>query len=216
MTPCLLASITALAPNLQERLAGIESAVTLDDVVDEVAGLMREVGVLIVESVLSERAAEPGVWPLCGQCGRRLRSKGWGKREVVTSLGRVSWRRRVGRCPGGCRGSTWAPLDTVQGLASHQRHSTELKQRATLLAVFVPMATASAIMERLTCVRVCASTIWQWVQAAGRQAIAQLEAELARVADCQSSPESTRVSSPDRTPLRGADEGPPNRIRWTV
>lgn len=183
MTPCLLASITAEAPNLQERVAGIESAVTMDELVGAVARLTRELGVLVLETVLAQRAAEPTNWPACPQCSRRHRSKGWKPREIVTSLGRVCWRRRVGRCPGGCRGSTSAPLDEAQGLASHQRHTAELKQKATLLAVFVPMATASAIMERLTCVRVCASTIWHWVQAAGQQATAQLEAELARVAD---------------------------------
>ena len=74
-------------------------------------------------------------------------------------------------------------MDEILGLEPHQRHSTELKRKATLLAVFVPLATASAIMERMTNVRVGASTMWTWIQAVGQRATARLEAELVQMAE---------------------------------
>ncbi len=182
MAPCLLTRIGGEAPSLQEHVVAIDSAVTIDDLVGTVERLMRQLGGMVLEAVLAQRAAEPTSWPECDRCGRQLHSKGWAARALKTSLGRVQWRRRVGRCPGRCEGSESAPLDEEPGLAPHQLHSTEIKRRATLLAVFVPLATASAIMERLTNVRVGASTVWRWIQAVGQRATAQLEAELAQAA----------------------------------
>lgn len=183
MTPCLLARIGAEAPTLQERVAAVQSAVTMDELVGAVTALMRELGVLVLGTALAQRAAKPTCWPACAQCGRRIRSKGLERREQVTSLGRVRWRRRVGRCPAGCHGSREAPLDAVLGLAKHQRHSGELKQKATILAVFVPLATASAILERIGGIGLGSSTIWRWVQEAGQRATSRLEADLARAAE---------------------------------
>lgn len=116
MTPCLLASIGAVAPMLQERLAAVQLGVTMDELIEAVTILMRELGVLLVEAVLAERAGQATAWPACPQCGRRLRSKGWRARELGISLGRIRWQRRVGRCPGGCRISRVAPLDEALGL----------------------------------------------------------------------------------------------------
>jgi hypothetical protein len=70
-------------------------------------------------------------------------------------------------------------LDHALVLAPHQRHSTELQRKATVLAVFVPLAAATNILERLTRVRLGATTVWHWVQTAGGRAQAQLAAELA-------------------------------------
>ncbi len=54
--------------------------------------------------------------------------------------------------------------------------------KATLLAVLVPLTTATAILARLTQVRLGASTVWSWVQTIGRRAEENLEAELAQAA----------------------------------
>lgn len=178
MTPCLLASIGAAAPMLQERVAVLQSAVTMDEVIEAVTRLIQELGVLLVEAMLAQRESQSAAWPTCPECGRRLHSKGWRARQLGTSLGRVRWQRRVGRCPGGCRIGQVAPLDEALGLIAQQRVSGELMSKATLLAVFVPLATASAIFLRLSGVTLAASTIWTWVQTAGRRAAANLEAEL--------------------------------------
>jgi len=74
-----------------------------------------------------------------------------------------------------------APLDEALGVAPNQRHSTELKRAATLVAVFVPLATAVAILTRLVHVRLGASTLWHWIQSVGRQAQVELETELAEL-----------------------------------
>jgi hypothetical protein len=172
-----------LAPELQEHVPAVRSAGTLDELVEGVTHLVNELGRLVVSAELSDRAAARASWPACPTCGRRLRSKGWRAREVGTTLGVVRWGRRVGRCPGGCAGSTSAPLDAALALAPNQRHSTELKRKATVLAVFVPLAAASEILARLTRVRLSPSTVWLWVQEAGKRAQAHLLAELEAAAN---------------------------------
>lgn len=182
MTPCLVASIGGLAPVLQERLTAVQSAETMDELVETVTVLSHELGLMVLAAALGERAEAKPQWPACPTCGRRLHSKGWVERELGTSLGLIRWRRRVGRCPQRCAGSGSAPLDTALGLTANQRHSTELMGKATLLAVFVPLATATAILDRLTRVRLGSSTVWQWVQTIGQRAEESLKAELARAA----------------------------------
>lgn len=179
MASCLLASIGDLAPVLQGEVAAVRAAESLDALVESVTVLVHEVGRLALEAELDARSAASPEWPTCPTCGRRLHSKGWQIRQVGTTLGLVRWRRRIGRCPGRCATGTVAPLDQALVLAPHQRHSTELQRKATVLAVFVPLAAATNILERLTRVRLGATTVWHWVQTAGGRAQAQLAAELA-------------------------------------
>ncbi len=87
MTPCLLASIGGLAPVLQERLAEVQSAETMDELVESVTVLSQEMGLMLLAAVLSERAEAKTQWPACPACGRPLHSKGWVERELGTSLG---------------------------------------------------------------------------------------------------------------------------------
>jgi len=134
--------------------------------------------VRIVEEVLEARAIAATVWPPCPHCGRQLRSKGRVDRQMATSVGVVRWWRRVGRCPAGCSIGLVAPLDEVLGLRSGQRTSLELASLACLLAVYVPFDTAAAVLQRATRVCVGASTIWEWVRAAGERAHQQLLAEI--------------------------------------
>jgi len=138
--------------------------------------------VRLLQTVVGQRAAAPTEWPACPTCGRRLHCKERAGRSVTTSLGQINWARRIGRCPRGCKIGQVVPFDQVLGLAPNQRHSTELKRSVTLLAVFVPLATATAIVERLVHVHLAASTLWHWIQSVGRRAQADLEAQLAQVA----------------------------------
>jgi len=169
-------------PSLRGPLVAVQTAETLDELVESVTVVVRELGVRLLESVVVERSQSTTRWPECPKCGRRLHSKEWADREVMTSLGLMRWERRVGRCPRGCAIGQVVPLDQDLGLAPNQRHSTELKRRATLLAVFVPLTTATAILVRLAHVRLAASPLWHWIQEVGRQAQATLEAELDRAA----------------------------------
>jgi hypothetical protein len=177
-TPCLLASIREIDPEMQDRIDAITSTVRLSELVLAALALSRALTVLVVEAVLEVRAAAPTQWPPCPECGLSLHSKGRVWREMNTIVGKLRWRRRVGRCPANCRIGQVAPLDDALGLAPGQRTSNELKRYACLLSVFVPFETVSAILERITGLKVSGSSIWEWVQEAGQSAIVQLEAEI--------------------------------------
>ena len=78
--------------------------------------VVRRLAVRLMEESLAVRAQQPELWPVCGRCRRWLRSKGFQPRTLHTLFGVIGWRRRVGRCPKGCKGSQIAPLDQALGL----------------------------------------------------------------------------------------------------
>lgn len=59
-------------------------------------------------------------------CGTRLLSKGFVKRRMLTLVGEVEWKRRVGRCPRHCPSSHRTPFDELLGIRAYQQTSTEL------------------------------------------------------------------------------------------
>lgn len=157
------------------------AAGTLEEMIERVESVTRALALLLIGAILSRRALAPIAWPACPVCERTLRSKGFASREILTRFGIVRWRRRLGRCPSGCLTGQVAPLDTALGLVAGQRTSMELQETASLLAVFVPLESAATILRRMQGVTVCGSSIWNWVQAAGRRAEAHLQAELAKL-----------------------------------
>src|SRR5438552_11536584 len=110
-----------------------------------------------------------------------MRSKGFVKRQIISLLGPLRWQRRVGRCPQGCETPQVAPLDDDLGVQPHQRTSGELQQLGCALAVFVPFATATTLLGWASGVAVSPRAVWDWVQAAGRRAMAQLHEQLQAV-----------------------------------
>jgi hypothetical protein len=132
----------------------------------------------IVEEQLAERAQAHIAWPCCPNCGRRLMSKGFVKRRMLTLVGEVEWKRRVGRCPRHCPGSHSTPFDNVLGIKAYQQTSTELLRLDCLLAVFLPFELAAMMLQELTGICVSHATIWNWAQAAAQQAKTQLETQL--------------------------------------
>jgi hypothetical protein len=118
---------------------------------------------------LSERAQLPLQWSCCPQCGTRLLSKGFAKRRILTLVGWVEWRRRVGRCPRHCSGSQSIPFDNVLEIQPYQQTSPELIRLGCLLAVFLPFELAAVMLQQLCGIAVSDDTIWNWVQAVGRQ-----------------------------------------------
>lgn len=129
----------------------------------------------IVEQQLDERAQVQEQWSCCSVCGTRLVSKGFVKRQILTLVGSVEWKRRVGRCPRHCPGSYHIPLDENQGIRPYQQTSSELIRLGCLLAVFLPFGLAAWMLRQLCGIAVSEDTIWNWVQAAGKQAIEQLK-----------------------------------------
>lgn len=77
----------------------------------------------IVEQQLTERAQASVQWECCLKCGTRLVSKGFVKRQILTLVGWLEWKRRVGGCPNHCPGSYNIPLDED---ARHSFLSTNL------------------------------------------------------------------------------------------
>ncbi len=136
----------------------------------------------LVEQQLEARAKQAQVWGNCGECGSRLESKGFVRRRMLTLVGPVEWKRRVGRCPNRCAGSQHAPFDAVLGIESYQQTSVELMRLGCLLAVFVPFELAVHLLGQLCGVRLSDDTLWHWVQTFGHQAMTQLDNELEELA----------------------------------
>jgi hypothetical protein len=176
--PCLLGRIREAVPELQGRIDEVERAASLNALILAAIGLGRELSRLVVEAALSRHASAERRLGSCPSCSRRLRSKGWRPRQLATSVGVVSWRRPVGRCPAGCKIGQVAPSDEALGVESSQRSSVELISLGCLLAVYVPFETTCQILERAVGQRLAASTVWTWVRTVGARAAMALEAEI--------------------------------------
>ena len=132
----------------------------------------------LVEQQLNDRAQAPTAWGSCSVCGHRLHSKGFASRQMLTLVGPVHWRRRVGRCPQGCRGSQSIPFDTVLGVEAYQQTSLELVRLGCLLAIFVPFELAAWLLSQLSGLHVSDDSLWQWVQHYGQQAMGHWEQDV--------------------------------------
>jgi hypothetical protein len=169
-------------PQFQGPLARVREAASLVLMVLAVWEVVRRLAVRLMEESLTVRAQQRELGPVCGRCRQWLRSKGFQPRTLHTLFGVSRWRRRVGRCPKGCKGSQVAPLDQVLGLVPHQRTGAEVQWVGCLLAVFVPYETARRLLRQLTGVELAAGTLWGWVQQVGQRARVQLEGELRALA----------------------------------
>jgi len=72
-------------------------------------------------------------------------------------------------------------LDEALGVRPYQRTSDELQYLGCALAVFVPFATAAMLLRWYSAGSVSAQAVWEWVQAAGQRAMAQLHEQLQAV-----------------------------------
>ena len=180
--------------HFQELCSKVNNAVTLKAIIVSSFLLARYLTVMIVEKTLADRAQIVGKRPICPKCGASLDSKGLVGRKVESIIGPIQWKRRVWRCPKGCKIGQVAPLDDELGLMPNQRTSNELKQAACVLAVFVPFAIAASLLKTLTGVEVSPESIWNWVQCAGKQAMAKLECELQALKEGQA-PDAEEIES---------------------
>jgi len=176
--PSALKEIVRDDIRLQELNSELGNAVTLKSLVLTGFKMGLVMAVLIIEEVLTERAGSMADWPVCPICGRLLESKGWLPRTVTAIIGVITWKRKVWRCPKGCRTGQVAPFDVELGLRPNQRTGDEVRQTACVLAVFLPFNMASSFLMTLFCMEVSPTAIWNWVQCAGEEAMARLEKEL--------------------------------------
>lgn len=99
-----------------------------------------------------------------------------------------------------------APLDDALGVHPQQRTSGEIQHLGGALAVFVPFATAAPLLGGASGVAVSPRAVWDWVQAAGRRAMAELHAQLQAVATGDLPPEEPLAAALAAVPLLlGAD-----------
>src|SRR5512134_2888962 len=108
---CLSDSICHDDPSLPPLLSAVENARSLTALILAAWQVARVLAVQLVEAVRAERAGHATVWPPCPMCGTSLHSKGVVQRQVTSLWGPLQWRRRVGRCPQGCKSQQVAPLD---------------------------------------------------------------------------------------------------------
>ena len=179
---CLHDSIRDDDPSVQCLLRAVEDAPSLTALILATWQVARVLAVHLIEAVLAERARQPTAWPPCPACGASLRSKGFAPRQLMSLFGPIQWHRRVGRCPRGCDIPQVAPLDATLGVQPHQRTSGEIQSLGCALAVFVPFATAARLLGWYSGGVVSPRAVWCWVQAAGHQAMTQLQADLDAVA----------------------------------
>jgi hypothetical protein len=135
----------------------------------------------LVEDHLNVRAQVPSPWSACRHCGRQLHSKGFEHRQMLTLVGWVKWRRRVGCCPNGCQGSRTIPFDQVLEIGAYQQTSDEVRRFGCLLCVFLPFELSSWLLRQFTGLQFESDTLWSWVQTYGQQAMTDLSQQLARL-----------------------------------
>ena len=176
-------SIAQSDPQLQELMEKIRKATTLAMLVLTALQLGRAVVVKVVEEILNEHGQAPDEGGECAKCGKQLESKGLKRREMMTLIGLIQWRRRVRGCPAGCEIGQVVPSDKAFGIEPYQKTSKEVKWLACALAVFVPFEIASVLLNMLTGVQVCSKSIWTWVQTSGQQMMGQLEEQLKALAE---------------------------------
>jgi hypothetical protein len=212
-------------PALQELLRAVEQAPALAPLILAAWQFARVLTIRLVESVLTQRAQQPTPWPACPRCGTPLESKGFVPRQIATLIGVLHWKRRVGRCPHGCKIGQVAPFDTALGLVPQQRTSLEVKQIACALAVFVPFETAAALLHRWFDLSVAPGAVWDWVQAAGQYAMERLQCELERLEkgdaptaepmDAQTAAQPVLIGADGvMVPFRPAAGSPKGRVIW--
>ena len=203
---CFTIALRQIDPAWNELINAVEQASTLPLIVLAAWQLARRLTLALVESVLVQRAQRPTSWPPCPKCGATLESKGFLPRQIVTLVGVLHWKRRVGRCSHGCKIGQVVPLDMALGLAPQQRTSLEVKQIACALAVFVPFETAAALLRRWFDLSVTPGAVWGWVQTAGQTAMERLQGELERLEKgAESTAEPIDAVTAAQTVLIGAD-----------
>ena len=175
---CLSTILKEHDDGLQAPVREVHQAASWLELVQAVWRVVCRVAVVILQEQLAARAQRPRAWPDCPHCGHRLQSKGWRSRRLRTLFGEIGWRRRIGRCPQGCRGSQVALLDDALGLRPQQRYGEEMAALGCRLAVFVPYETAVRLLQQLTGIAVAPGTVWNWVQRLGQRLVQDMEADL--------------------------------------
>ena len=132
----------------------------------------------LAQQHLREHGSAPTQWPPCPLCGRSLQSKGLRKRQLKTLIGQVSWSRRVGRCPKGCKGTQRILSDEALGITPYQSTEEGLLRLGCLFSVMLPYQMASWLLGQFNGITLSTGTLWTAVQHCGASLVAELEHEI--------------------------------------
>ena len=127
----------------------------------------RELQRKVLEEAAQKKAdAAP---PNCPVCGNKLTRCSEGhERSFTTRFGAIRIKRLRGYCR---RCKEWrTPADTVLGLEESAGYSPSVQEMAALMASKMPVAEASAVLERLTGVKLPPATLAREAQRQGKRA----------------------------------------------
>jgi hypothetical protein len=160
----------------QQRLeAGLSRSIqasdqTLGHLEEEILQKTRELERAVLEEAAQKKADQTP--PLCPVCGTKLSRLTHGhERSYQTRFGEVTIRRSRGWC-GRCKGWRF-PADHLLGLAETGGCSPGVQEMAALGVSKLPVAEASAVIERLTGVKLPRATLDREARRQGQRAEAK-------------------------------------------
>jgi len=161
--------------DLQEEIEKLKQAENLAAIIAMAWKLVRIIGKSLVEEELRRRDKKKRNWPKCIKCNKRIENKGKRRRTIITSLGKIRIKRKIGRCPSGCQ--TYTPLDKEVNINKYQRVSLELQKLGCMLAIFIPYLLSTVLLEKILSIKISPQTLWHWVQDNGLKASEMVERE---------------------------------------
>lgn len=209
----------------QQKCEDLNNAHTLSSMVWIAWQMGLWIARLLLEENLNQHAQLPSQWSSCSKCGKVLNSKGFEKRRILTLVGWVNWRRRVGCCPYGCKGTREYPFDNQLGLKAYQQTSAEVKRLGSLLCVFLPFELSSWLLFQFTGLQFESDTLWSWVQQQGQQVMSELSEQLESLESGQLPPKEA-LEAPlaqmalaigadgVKVPFRPTPKTPKGKIQW--
>jgi len=157
----------------QKRLiAGLDRSVddpgqTLGHIEEEIARKTRDLERTVAQEVAQKKAdTAPPICPVCK--GRLSRLTHGHKRTIQTRFGEITIQRSRGWCR---KCKQWRyPADDLLGVADGGSSSPSVQEMAALVGSKMPIAEASAVIERLTGVTLPQSTLHREAARQGKRA----------------------------------------------
>jgi len=185
----------------QKRLiAGLDRSLddpshTLGHIEEEIARKTRDLERTVAEEVAQKKADSAP--PLCPVCNAKLTRVTHGHRRTIqTRFGPVTIQRSRGWCR---KCKQWRfPADDLLGIADGGSASPSVQEMAALVGSKMPMAEASAVIERLTGVALPRATVHREAARQGKRAQdlrAQLDADMKTA---RGTGQQVRLSDPDK------------------
>ena len=179
----LVEIVSEVKPEWQEAIDEMKKTKEISRLVILAYQLAKWLAIDILEAVLRTRASQRQQWPTCPKCGGRIESKGKKQRQLQTIVGVIRWKRSVGRCVQRCAIGQMCPFDVALGIEPNQKTDIGLQKQAVLLAILLPYESASMLLKAMLDVDISPTSIWNWVQCKGKQAMEQLDRELEQLSE---------------------------------